>query len=391
MTDVTYGPIRDDDELRTHAYNMAWSFHAEEEDLLRAFERYGPENVRVLREGGATIAGLSLLPLGQWWGGRKLRMGGISLVGVAPEQRGRGTATRLMHESVREMKEAGYPISVLYPAKQTLYRRAGWELAGSRWEIAWAAGDTTGGARDGVVREIREADFPAVEAAYRRWARGHAGALERPDFMWKRITHPWKRAARGFLVEGRGGVDGYVWLYEKEAEGHAYDLELTDLVALTEPAGRRLLGFLGDHASLAATVRWWGDPGDPLLTLFREQRFKARIFFQWMLRIVDAKAAFEERGWPAGVAAALHLELEDDLIDENRGRFVVDVADGRATVRPGGDGRLRTDPRGLAAIWSGRTRASRAKASGLLEADDATLAVADGMFGSYPASMPDMF
>jgi predicted acetyltransferase len=386
-----YGPVRDDDEIRAHARNMAWSFQAEEDDLIRAFDRYGTENLRVWRKGGSPVAGLSLLPIGQWWGGRRLEMGGISLVGVAPEERGRGVATRLMNASVREMKEAGFPISVLYPAKQTLYRRSGWELAGARWEISCAAGDLTGGAREGTLREIGESDFPAVEDAYRRFARHHDGALERPGFMWKRITEPWKRAARGYLVEGPDGVDAYVWLYQSEADGHQYDLNLTDCVALTEPAARRLLGFLGDHASLAGTVRWWGDPRDPMLSLVAEQKYRSRIFFQWMLRIIDVKSSIEGRGYPEGVTASLHLEVRDDLIEENTGRFVVEVADGRARVREGGDGNLRTDVRGLATVWSGHLKASKAKVAGLVEGDDKALRAAEVIFGGFPASMSDMF
>jgi len=391
LTPVDYGPARDADEVRAHGRNMSWSFRAAEDDLQRAFERYGTDKLRVLRENGETIAGLSLLPLGQWWGGRRLAMGGISLVGVAPEHRGRGAATRLMRAVVREMKEGGYPVSVLYPAKQTLYRRAGWELAGSRWEIAWGAGDPADASRDGTIREIRAEDLESVDAAYRRWARDRDGALDRPDFMWLRIREPWKHVARGFLVEGTAGPEGWVWLYETEGSGHGYDLHLVECAALTRAAGRRLLAFVGDHASLGQTVRWWGDPRDPMVSLFREQRYKARVFFQWMLRVVDAKAAIEGRGYPPGVTASIHLEIDDELVPENSGRVVVDVTGGRAEVRAGGDGKVRVGARGLAALWSGHLPASRAAVAGLAEGDRTDLAAADAVFGSAPASMSDMF
>ncbi len=387
-----YGPVRDPEETRAHAHNMAWSFHADEEDLLKAFDRYGPDKIRVLREGGEPIAGLSLLPIGQWYGGRCLPMGGISLVGVAPEQRGKGTATRLMTAVVREMKESGFPISVLYPAKQTLYRRVGYELAGGRYEISVTADQLGGGSRDGAIREIQDADRPAVEEAYRRFASKRDGAIDRPDFMWRRLTDPWKQSARGFFVEGDEGVEGYVWLYETEgAEALTYDLRLTDFVALTEGGARRLLAFLADHASLGADVRWYGDPCDPVLALLPEQKYRQRLYFHWMIRIVDVKAALEGRGYPKGLAAELHLEIADDTIAENAGRFTLEVSDGRGAVRAGGSGRIRTDVRGLGSIFSGYLSSSSARVAGLVEGDAADLAAADAVFRGSVPWMSDMF
>jgi predicted acetyltransferase len=387
-----YGPVRDAGETKAHAHNMSWSFRAPEEDLLESFDRYGPDKLRVLREDGRLVAGLSLLPLGQWWGGRRLAMGGIALVGTAPEERGKGTATRIMTDVVREMKGSGYPISVLYGAKQTLYRRVGYELAGGRWEISVVAGDVTGGVRDGRIREIRDADRQAVEDAYRRFASRSNGTLDRPDFMWRRLTEPRKQSARGFLVEGEDGIEGYVYLYESESElRFRYDLALTDFVALTEGGARRLLAFLADHASLGGEIGWCGDPCDPVLVHLREQRYKQRLFFHWMIRIVDPKAAIEGRGYPRGLEGKLHFEIEDDVLPENTGRFTVDVSGGRAVVRPGGDGRIRAHVRGLGAIWTGHLRASSARVAGLVRGDDDSLAAADAVFAGSPPWMSDAF
>jgi predicted acetyltransferase len=387
-----YGPVRDADETRAHARNMSWSFRAPEEDLLESFDRYGTDKLRVLREDGRTVAGLTLLPLGQWWGGRLLPMGGIALVGTAPEDRGKGTATRIMTAVVREMKESGVPISVLYPAKQTLYRRVGYELAGGRWEISVVAGDVTGGVRHGTVREIRDADRPAVEDAYRRFASRSNGTLDRPDFMWKRLTQPKKERARGFLVEGEGGIEGYVYLYESEsAHRFRYDLSVTDFVALTEGGARRLLAFLADHGSLGGEIGWCGDPSDPVLFHLREQRYRQRLFFHWMIRIVDPKAALEGRGYPKGIEGKLHFEIEDEVLPENAGRFTVDVSGGRAVVRTGGAGSIRAHVRGLGAIWTGHVKASSARVAGLVDGDDDALAAADAVFGGSPPWMSDAF
>lgn len=72
-----------------------------------------------------------------------------------------------------------------------------------------------------------------------------------------------------------------------------------------------------------------------------------------MLRLLDVRRALESRGYPEAVSARLELEVQDDCIPENSGRFVLDVSGGKAEVRTGGSGRLRLHVRGLAALYTG--------------------------------------
>ena len=64
----------------------------------------------------------------QWWCGRAVPMAGVASVKVAPEDRGRGLARRLMTALLDEIAARGYPLSALYPATMPLYRSLGWEL-----------------------------------------------------------------------------------------------------------------------------------------------------------------------------------------------------------------------------------------------------------------------
>ena len=102
----------------------------------------------------------------QWWCGRAVPMAGVAGVKVAPEDRGRGIARRLMAALLAEVAARGYPLSVLYPATVPLYRSLGWELAGTR-EVAvitrqdgWTgrACNAGPGAGLGVGRGLRRLD-----------------------------------------------------------------------------------------------------------------------------------------------------------------------------------------------------------------------------------------
>lgn len=392
MTEAEYGPARDADELDRQIDIMTWSFGIPRADLVEFYSRVGREHTRVFREAGRVEAALTLIPMGQFFGGRSVPMSGVNLVGAAPESRGRGTATRLMNACVREMRDAGVPISTLYPAKQTLYRRAGWEIAGARWEISVPVRDLERKSRDLAVRLAEKADEPALAALYRRVAERHQGTVDRTPFMWRRITDPLKPDVKGFVVDGKDGPEAYAYLRVSRPEGTMrQELHATDLLAATPAGARRLLAFLGDHDSLADRAMWYGNPADPLLGHLREHVWKARMYFPWMIRILDPKAALEARGWPAGMGTEIHFELEDPVLPENTGRFVLEIAGGEARVRAGGDGRIRGHIRGLAALYGGWQTPDTVRTLGLLDGDPAEMAKAQAAFAGPTPWMSDMF
>lgn len=391
MSTVDYGPVRGADEVDRHVDIQRWSFAIPKEDLVEFFVRMGSEKIRVLREEGRPVAGLTLIPMAQLFGGRAVPMTGVNLVGTAPEARGRGVATRLMEASVREMRAAGVPISTLYPAKQTLYRRIGWETAGARWELSVSARDIDVTSRELAVRAFGPSDLPAIQEVYRRFIVGATGPIERPDVMWRRVVDPPKRDVLGFVVEGPEGAEGYVFLHVARSEGMRQELTATDLVAVTAAGARRLLRFLADHDTLADRIVWHGNPADPLLGALAEYVWKGRVFFPWMVRILDPKAALEARGYPVGLSAELHVELEDPLFPENTGRFVLEVADGSGHVRPGGRGAIRMHVRGLAAIYGGWTTPRAARTLGLVDGSEADLSAAASVFAGPVPWMSDMF
>jgi len=356
------------------------------EGTQRWVQRSGPENVRVLRSGGKVAGGLLLAPMGQWFGGRSVPMNGIVAVAIPPEHRGGGAATTLMRETVRQLRDEGFPLSALYPSTQTLYRRAGWERAGVKLRITVPMGTIGLAERDLTVRPATEADHPAMEACYAARAKASQGLLDRGPYVWGRVRASEDDVIHGYVVEESGRVTGYThFCHERPAEG-MQRIWCTDLVATTPAAGRRLLSFLGDHRTLAGEVGWHAAPSDPFLGLLPENRgvtVKARTV--WMLRLCDVERALAERGWPVGVDAELHLDVADDLIPENAGRWTVRVAGGRAEVARGGRGTLRCDVRGLASLYTGFLSPHDAVVSGALEGPaDAGAAATAAFAGPFP-------
>jgi predicted acetyltransferase len=113
-----------------------------------------------------------------------------------------------------------------------------------------------------------------------------------------------------------------------------------------------------------------------------------------MLRVVHVAKALAARGYPDGVEGELHLEVRDDVLPANQGRYMVRVAGGRGEVTPGGRGELKLDVRGLAALYAGYLAPAALRAIGFLEvegAGEAVLATAARVFAGPEPWMPDFF
>jgi len=333
-------------------------------DPFERIGRLGWEHMRLVRRDGMIAGGFGLIPMGQWFGGQSVPTGGVSLVGVAPRFRGRGIGQAMMIAALRELRQSGVPLASLYPATQTLYRRCGYEIAGGRHEIRLSLKDLPPGKHDFDVRPLEPRDAATLADLYNHRACRSSGHIDRSAFMWRRVREPRDGISGGTLLYRGERPLAYLFARQK-AHDHGFDLMVTDCVCCDADGGHALLTFFGDHRSMGHEAFWFGIPGDPLLTLLPEQRFRAQLFMHWMIRITDVAGALAARGYPDGLKAQLALEVRDPQLPENQGRYELEIVDGRAIVHaPDGtivDGGLYVAARGpelraesarRAAIWA---------------------------------------
>src|SRR5919108_5211877 len=109
--DVTVGQPQNDTEIDEHiaVQRRTW---ANTEEVAEWRERLVGENTRVVRRDGRVIGGLTLIPMGQFFGGRSVPMTGIGGVGVDPGERSTGAASTLMREVLSELHTQGVALSV---------------------------------------------------------------------------------------------------------------------------------------------------------------------------------------------------------------------------------------------------------------------------------------
>lgn len=388
---VSYGPVEGEDDLagliETHArtYN-----HAPEDSWLAKVDK---EELRVVRRGGKVVGGLRLVPAGQWFGGRSVKQTGIGAVGIEPAERATGLGAELMRRTLEEIHAQGAPTSTLYPATQTLYRRVGYELAGTWTVFRLHSNQVEHRDRTLDIELVGPSAIPELRDVYTARARATAGQLDRSERFWsEQIFGEWRGRPHAYVVRRDGRAEGYcVFSQATPSDGGSYDLVMRDLVALTPAAADRLWTFFADHRSFAGDVRWVGAANDPVFFRFREPAWKVKDSWSWMTRIVDVRGALGARGYPAASSAEIHLQVRDDVLPWNDGRFVLSVADGSGTVRKGGKGRLRIDVRGLASLFTGFASAHELRATGLVEGAERDLALADGLFGGPAPWLADFY
>lgn len=327
------------------------------------------------------------------WAGGTVPCGGISGVVVRPEDRGRGVAKALLAESFERMRGREV-VSALYPTTATLYRSVGFEIAGwYQWRrIPLEAIDPH--PASGLAWERIEFGDERVRPVHEAMASTMDGWFRTDDVWWGRF---WRQATqdaaknRYAYVGLRDGVPAAALVYRYDSsDDRLYELGLELLAGVDHEAVAGALGFLARNGTTAGRVET--TLPDELLAVHvpQVQRAPATSDWPWMLRLVDVAGAFEQRRWPTSVSGAVHVDLADPLIDTNAGPMVVEFADGKASVSPGGDGRVRVGVQDLAAVYAGADVGLRHRAGRLPGATGADLDLLGAACTARP-TMPFFF
>ncbi|MEM7761302.1 MAG: GNAT family N-acetyltransferase [Cyanobacteria bacterium P01_A01_bin.40] len=349
--------------------------------------RIGRENFRLMTQADKIVAGLAIYNMGQWFGGKSVPMAGIAAVGVVPEYRGQGVANQLLNQTIQELHSQQIPISALYPATQAPYRKVGYEQGGSYCKLQLPTASIQLQERNLAMNSIEDLEPHIFEDIYSQQARLNNGNLDRNEAIWQRVLErPEKEKLYAYLIGSIAQPEGYV-IFTQEHER----IYVRDWTLLTPVAAKRLWTFLGDHRSQIKEVTWWGSPANPFLLLLPEQSATIIKQTNWMLRIIDLPVALSQRGYPQGLSAELHLDIQDDLLPANSGKFCLQVSQGKGVVTQGGNGDFQIDIRHLASLYTGWLSPLQLKQLNYLQTTPPALATASLMFSGDRSWMADFF
>ncbi|MEM7769596.1 MAG: GNAT family N-acetyltransferase [Cyanobacteria bacterium P01_A01_bin.37] len=389
-TPFAYRPLANEHEEQRLKTLDSQCFIGSENDANTYFDQIKAENFRVLCQADQIIGGLSLLPMGQWWGGQWVSMAGIAAVGIFPEHRGGGSALALMRAAVQELYESEFALSVLYPATQRLYRKAGYEQGGTRcrWEIRT---EHIGIAERSLSMTPISPDLDLLKPIYAQYAKRHNGLGDRHPSIWRQKIHAQSdETIYAYRVGSEVSPQGYIVFTQKRDHGQGI-LTIRDWTATTVEAAKTLWGFLFSHRSQIDLIRWFSGATDPMLPLLPEQSAQMTDIELWMLRIVNVPLALERRGYPLHVNTTLHIHVHDDLIAANTHAFVLTVENGKGSIQTGGRGDLIMTIQGLASLYSGLHSPQHLKWMGWLDGPDDSVAIAAQIFAGSPPWIADFF
>jgi predicted acetyltransferase len=265
-----------------------------------------------------------------------------------------------------------------------IYRSLGWELAGGHYEVVIPSRslrslmppDTTISQNDPGIPFLRPAAAGDAAEVISVLGRVHQAARDcGPVTRDLASVEDWLTHGEGYVYIGDDAFIAYEWQPGNEGLFAQY------AVAASAASQRALWSLLAGHSSTADTVQIRTSPSSPLWWLLRERDARLVENSMWMLRVIDAKAAIEGRGFTEGVHVSAWLTIVDDLLPGNDGTWRLTLADGRAAFdRTAGDpAALTLGPRGLAALYAG-TPVSALRLAGLVTggtpAGDAALSAA---------------
>lgn len=360
----------------------------------RAVKRVGQENIRGVFDGDRLVGGVSFYRAHQWFGGRKIGSGCVSGVAIDPAERGTGACASMLRSLLAEFREEGFPLAALYASTQRLYRSVGFEQAGTRTQYSLPISSIWTRDRSLAVHRVESPSIEVLQGVADTRAKRTNGNVSRTPGLWDRLINPSGGSGTvTYLIGDRDAPQGYAILTSNSRDsGLPAAVTSTDVATNTPEATRRLLTLVRDHRSMCDRFEWVGASNDPLLFFADEHWVKVQDSLRWMLRVVDLPAAIRSRGYQPSANGTLHLDVEDDLLAENAGRWEITFDSGTATVRRGGDGSMRMNVRGLAPLFSGFHSAEQLAQMGVIQASDRSqIQLASTAFLGDPPWLPEIF
>ena len=87
----------------------------------------------------------------------------------------------------------------------------------------------------------------------------------------------------------------------------------------------------------------------------------------------------------------MHLEITDDLIAENNGKYVLSIAKRCGKIIKGGKGELKLDIRGLASLFTGLFSPQQLEVAGKIDGTEQAISTATQIFAGTSPWMMDFF
>ena len=366
----------------------------EDDDDLR------PEWTLAAFHKGRIVASSGGYPFRMQMNGRPVAADGVTAVGTYPGFRRRGLVRRLITDLLRRAHDNGQPASILWASMGAIYQRFGYGRGSTqaRYRFDPRTFDFQFGERAEGYTRLLDADAarPVAADVHRRFIGERNLLLHRDEAMWKHILPEKRSPWCAVHFNARDEPVGYAVYRTAGSEGEFgpnQDITIEDFAWLDMTGCRGLWECIVGH-DLARRVVWWGAPeDDPAPELLLEPRVLERTTYDGIwLRVVDARAMLEQRGYDHAGSVAIEV-VGDPECPWNEGVWQLEtdgaLSEATRTAQPSD---IRIEPHGLASLLSGHSSLSHLARCGRAEvADSRRLSELGALFATLhrPACMDD--
>jgi predicted acetyltransferase len=363
---------------------------------------YKPEQTYgIYEDDGELMSVLRVIYPQLWFGHASITMPGITNVATPPENRRSGYLNRLLMHVLGLKREMGYGISTLYPFEFPFYLRFGYAQASNtkRIEVSIAALSQYKKLGSGRWKQKTPENWAEFNDLYEKFCAGKFGLISRDETRWRYYI---------LMFMGKNNQNAYIW-YNEKGEARAYliyrlresepwkrKMYIRDMVWLDGQAFREIVSFIANIDSQAQEAIWEAPEDDQFeLLLDNPRAVKAEITRGFMLRLVDAKLALEQRPFQPDVSGSFRVTLKDDRLEWNdKVTLQVQVEGGKAQVKAeklqAENAGLACDVRQLAQFYMSFLSPINAAKMGLLEVrSERDLQNAQAVF--FPSNQPAPF
>lgn len=279
--------------------------------------------------------------------GGEVGASGITAVAVRPDYRRRGILRQMMDWLLEDARKRGEAVAVLTASEAAIYQRFGFGQASTTSSFTMDSAlaefgepvDLGPGARIRMVDTDEATELFA--AIYDRVRPGIPGALDRSEPKWRLwlvADAEWMRRGQGIkymaVIEVDGEPRGYAIYRIENGWGPAGPSSTMNVIEVTgvDPAAELALWqWLLSMDLVRTIVGRRGPVPHPLQHwLLEPRRMSLTINDGLWLRILDLPEALSARRYVG--SGTLVIDVADDMIESNAGRWELRVDDGTAKV-----------------------------------------------------------
>ena len=289
---------------------------------------------------------------------RIVPIGCVTSVSTYPEYSGRGIMSRLLYQSLHDMRDRGQVMAILFPFSIPLYRKFGWEIISNK--ISYIIKDNQIPNRKrkekGYVRRVNwdDVDFMGLHVEF---AKETHGCLLRNAAAWDEY---WRWESEDTMVavyynEADKPLGYMVYMISEDV------MHIKEMIYLSREAHNGLWEYIRAHYSMIDEVRGNTYYNEPIAFDLEDGDIKESIRPYIMGRIVDVREFFLHYHCdPTEEDSLITFEVEDDFLEWNNGEFTVSFSKGNCMVVDGpGDFRVRLNIGTLTTLLMGYKTAAQ--------------------------------